>query len=207
MCKLQTNPLGTQIRNAKYVNLTNANAKPTTNKEDPSSMKPTSEENNQTYSFTVLNFKMTKINLGSDAKEWMKERRGGRCTMEVVIPKRSSHLCRGLCVRQYWGIFVFLKIITTCLFISRENKYWSSDASDFWVYQFFYFMNLFNSFFWFYKNKPSFSKYAWIDWMSQGIPIIWDDCWLLLAAFVSLSASALRNIIHKEMAFTIYMLR
>ena len=40
--------------------------------------------------------------------------------------------------------------------------------------------------------------------MSQGIPIIWDDCWLLLAAFVSLSASALRNDIHKKMAFTIY---
>ena len=69
MCKLQTNPLGTQIRNAKYVNLTNANAKPTTNKEDPSSFEPTSEENNQTYSFTVLSFKMTKINLGSDAKK------------------------------------------------------------------------------------------------------------------------------------------
>ena len=40
--------------------------------------------------------------------------------------------------------------------------------------------------------------------MSKGIPIIWDDCWLLLAAFVSLSASALRNDIHKKMAFTIY---
>ena len=38
----------------------------------------------------------------------------------------------------------------------------------------------------------------------QGIPIIWDDCWLLLAAFVSLTASALRNDIHKKMAFTIY---
>ena len=56
MCKLQTNPLRTQIRNAKYANLTNSNAKPTTNKEDPSSMKPTSEENNQTWSFTVVCF-------------------------------------------------------------------------------------------------------------------------------------------------------
>ena len=41
----------TQIRNAKY-----ANAKPTTNKEDPSSFKPTPEEFNQTFLLTLVSF-------------------------------------------------------------------------------------------------------------------------------------------------------